>query len=158
MCAGLAVERRSIPNELIKKYNLEERIVSRKEGAEEEIHFQFYRAPTAIIPAYYGGLLDIFEWGNRNNKQSKLPKTGWCRKESLEQGKWNYLQPEEVDIPAAFGLEKGVWFQITEGMKGIIVKDEQGKPHIYMLTQPASHYYEVMTRHDREPIFIGENI
>ncbi len=158
MCAGLSVERRAIPNELIKKYRLEDRIVKRQEGAEEEIHFQFYRSPMALIPAYYGGQLDIFEWGNRSNKTTKLPKTGWCRTESLEQGKWKYFYPEEIDIPASFGLEKGVWFQITEGMKGILVKDEADKPHIYMLTKPASHYYEVMTRHDREPIFIGNSI
>ncbi len=46
-------------------------------------------------------------------------------------------------IPAKFGLEKGVWFHITEGLQGIVVHDEQHRPHVYMLTQEASRYYAV---------------
>ena len=157
MCAGLAVERRAIPNALIERYNLHDRIVKRKEGADEEIHFLF-RAKKALLPVWIGNELEILEWGNRDNKLSKLPHTGWARIESIEKGLWQHLRPEEVEIPAAFGLEKGVWFQINEGMKGILVRDEKKLPHVYMLTQQASHYYEVMTRHNREPVFIGESI
>jgi len=43
-------------------------------------------------------------------------------------------------------------------MEGILVYDEQSKPHVYMLTQPASHYYQVMTRHERMPVLIGEQM
>lgn len=160
MCAGLAVERRAIPNELIKKYRLEDRIVKRQEGAEEEIHFLFYRSATPLIPVIYNNELTIMTWGNRKKKgnEIKLPETGWARIESVEQGKWQHLHPEEVVIPASFGLEKGVWFQIAEGMKGILVRDKQETPHVFMLTQSASHYYQVMTKHDREPVFIGHTI
>jgi hypothetical protein len=38
-------------------------------------------------------------------------------------------------------------------MRGILVQD-----HVYMLTEPASHYYEVMTRHDRMPVLIDQVI
>jgi hypothetical protein len=38
------------------------------------------------------------------------------------------------------------------------VRDEQGRPHVYMLTEPASHYYNVMTKADRMPVLIGERI
>lgn len=156
MCAGLAIERREIPDELITKFHLSDRIHKRGDGT-EEVQFQF-RDRIPLIPFWKDGEMKIALWGNRGDKALKLPLTGWCRKESLEGGKWGYLHPEEVDIPCNYGLEKGVWFQITEGMKGVLVYDKEKRPHVYMMTQPASHYYEVMTRHDRMPIFIGKGI
>jgi hypothetical protein len=63
-----------------------------------------------------------------------------------------------VDIPATLGLDRGIWFQIKEGVRGILVRDETSRQHVYMLTEPASHYYNVMTRHNRMPVFIGEKI
>jgi hypothetical protein len=87
-----------------------------------------------------------------------MPRTGWCRTESLEAGKWRWLAPELVDIPADFGLEKGVWFQINQGLRGVLVRDESERPHVYMLTQQASHYYQTMTRHERMPILIDQEI
>ena len=66
--------------------------------------------------------------------------------------------PQSVEIPANFGLEKGIWFQVTEGMQGILVRDESRHEHVYMLTEPASHYFEVMTRHNRMPMLIGQTI
>lgn len=160
MCAGLAVERRAIPNELIKRYHLEDRIVQRTEGAEEEIQFHFYRSPEALIPVIYNNELTIMKWGNRKKKgnQTKLPETGWAKVESIKMGKWQYLHPEEVVIPASYGFEKGRWFHIQEGVKGILVKDQFEIPHVFMLTKAASHYYEVMTGHDREPVFLGASI
>ena len=69
------------------------------------------------------------------------------------------LDPEPVDIPAALGLERGVWFLIPEGMiRGVLIRDERGRPHVYMLTQPASHYYQIMTRNPRMPVLLGEQI
>ncbi|HVW66722.1 MAG TPA: hypothetical protein VHA78_03230 [Candidatus Peribacteraceae bacterium] len=156
MCAGLAVERRAIPDELVEKYHLHDRLVTRGDGP-PEIQFHF-RAKVPLLPVQHANQFDIFLWGNRDDKKSKLPRTGWCKIESLEAGKWKYLHPVEVEIPCSYGLEKGVWFQVQEGFKGIMVNDEKGIPHVYMLTQPASHYYEVMTRHDREPVFIGKSI
>lgn len=157
MCAGIAVERRAIPSHLVERYQLQDRVTTRGEGSPEEIQFHF-RAKVPLLPVQIGNQFDICLWGNRDDKKSRLPHTGWCRIESLQEGKWKYLKPIEIEIPCSYGLEKGVWFQITEGMKGILVKDEEDRPHVYMLTQPASHYYEVMTRHERMPIFIGRGI
>jgi hypothetical protein len=157
MCGGIALNRRDIPEELITKHHLTSRITKRSEESEEEIQFLF-RDTTPLLPVWLNTTLSLVLWGNRDKKHSRLPRTGWARKESIEEGKWQYLQPEDIEIPAAFGLEKGVWFQIAEGMKGILVHDEDEHPHVYMLTQPASHYYQTMTRHTRMPVFIGQGI
>lgn len=69
-----------------------------------------------------------------------------------------WLKPESVIIPADFGLEKSVWFQINEGMEGVVVYDEAEEPHVYMLTQPASVYCQNMTRHERMPVLVDQEI
>lgn len=157
MCSALSVQYREFSDKLIEHYKLQDHVITRTDGAEKEIRFQF-RDRKALLPAWYGGNLDIFEWGNRDDKKSKLPHTGWCKRESLEGGRWNWLHPELVDIPAAMICEKGVWLQVTEGIKGVLVQDEKKNPHVYVLTEPASHYFQVATRHDRMPVMIGAKI
>ncbi len=73
-------------------------------------------------------------------------------------GTWLWLGPAQVKIPTDYGFDKGVWYQITQGIRGILVRDEQGKPHVYMLTVPASHYYRIMTRSSRMPVLIEQEI
>ena len=153
MCGGIAIAKDSIPDVMVEQ--LRDRIVTR-DGV-PEIRFQ-YRDKMPLLPVWKDSEFLLLPWGNRDNKQSRLPKTGWAKIESIEAGRWSYLKPEPVEIPALFGLEKGVWFHIQEGMKGILVHDETKKPHVYILTQPASHYYQVMTRHERMPVFLGEQM
>ena len=106
----------------------------------------------------HDGQFVVYPWGNRGDKLEKIPQTGWCRKESLEAGKWKWLAPERVVIPASFGLEKGVWFPIREGVEGVVVRDQSEQPHVYMLTRAASHYYQTMTKHDRMPDLVDQEI
>jgi len=157
MCKGISILKARLRQELFEEYVLAGRVTCRTDQAEEELHFM-YTDRVVELPVMHAGQLVIYEWGNRGNKQSRLPRTGWCRHESLEAGKWRWLAPEPVDIPADFGLEKGVWFQINEGLRGILVRDETEQPHVYMLTQPASHYYQTMTKHERMPMLIGQDI
>jgi hypothetical protein len=39
-----------------------------------------------------------------------------------------------------------------------VVRDEQGRPVVYVLVEPASHYYQVMTRSVWMPVLVGERI
>lgn len=158
MCRGISILKNRIRQELFEEYELARLIHRRTDTTEEELWFDFAdRTKTVLLPIIHDGQLVIREWGNRSGK-GKLPKTGWCQQESLAAGKWRWLSPELVEIPANFGLEKGIWFQVTEGMKGVLVRDESRNEHVYMLTEAASHYYEVMTRHNRMPVLIGQAI
>ena len=151
MCGGIAVRWRTVSKELTEQFGL----VTTKIGTEERVlHFSF-RDPLPRLPAYYQGKLGIYLWGNRDDKESHLPKTGWCKVESLEAGKWDRLHPESVEIPAIMGREEGVWFPIEKGMKGILVKDEREVPHVFMLTQTATPEYLLMTKHERMPVFLS---
>jgi hypothetical protein len=111
----------------------------------------------AVLPVFHAGELIVCRWGNRN-RRSKLPRPGWCGREEIEAGKWRWLEPIRVEIPANYGFEKGVWYQITQGIRGVLVNDEHGQSHIYMLTTVASHYYRIMTRCSRMPVLIEQEI
>jgi hypothetical protein len=44
------------------------------------------------------------------------------------------------------------------GLRGPRVRDEHGAEAVYVLGEPASHYFQVMTRCARMPVLIGERI
>ena len=108
-----------------------------------------------ILPAIVDDELKIYDWGNRD-AELKLPKTGWLRIESLEAGKWNYLRPREVVIPAFQGVEKKVWFGIEHGIRGFLVRRGE-QQRVYMLTLPPTPEYRALTGHDRMPALIAQD-
>lgn len=152
MCGGVSVITRMIPDDMIAEHQL--RVVTRALNADQEIPF-LYRDTSPRLPVWIGQELRIIPWGS-HNRRSRLPQTAWCRQESLET--WTALEPEPVEILASYGFDKGIWYQVTEGMHGILVRDEHGCPHVYLLTRPASHYYKIMTRNERMPVFVGQGI
>jgi hypothetical protein len=155
MCLAVALPIDDLPETLVRMH--ERRIAAREPAGRREVRFWF-RDPQPALPVWADCQLLVLPWGNRA-AASRLPRTGWCRREDLESGLWQHLHPEPVDIPAALGLEKGVWFLIPEGgLRGVLVRDERGRPHVYMITQPATHYYEIMTRNNRMPLFAGRQM
>ena len=156
MCTGITIAKRDIPAKLIQKHQLEERMIQRSETAEKEILFmQRHRRP--LLPVFYQGELRILPWGNRQ-RNSNAPMDQWCDVATLESGAWSMYHTESAEIQANFGLERGVWFQIREGIKGTIIHDQHEHPYAYMLLQPSSHYYQVMTGYEKESVFLGEQI
>ncbi|PHS10661.1 MAG: hypothetical protein COA78_10895 [Blastopirellula sp.] len=157
MCGAISLNQSELPIELIREFCLEGHGHARETTM--EFWFQAWDA-MPVLPVRFDTELTVLEWGNARRTSSKLPKGNWCRKESLDAGKWKWLKPQPVVIPANFAKEKkaGAWFLVTEGMRGIVVRDENSKQHVYMLTTEATHYYQTMTRHNREPVFLGEQI
>lgn len=156
MCTAITIAWRDVPAKLIQKHHLEERMIQRSETAEKEILFmQRHRRP--LLPIFYQGELHILPWGNRQ-RNIHVPLAWSCEVATLESGTWSMYGPEPAEILANFGLERGTWFQIKEGIKGLIIHDQQEQPYVYMLLQPSSHYYQVMTGYNKEPVFLGEQI
>ncbi|QDT19686.1 hypothetical protein HG66A1_14540 [Gimesia chilikensis] len=156
MCTAITLAWREIPRKLIRRFQLEERVIQRSETADKEILFlQRHRQP--LLPVFYQGELQILPWGNRQ-RNSSAPLAWWCDVATLQSGAWAQYHPEPVEILANFGLERGVWFLIREGLQGVLIHDQREQPSVYLLLQPASHYYQVMTGYHREPVFLGEQI
>ena len=97
----------------------------------------------------------LFLWGNRN-KDLSLPQTGWARMESIAAGKWSYLRPAPVIIPVTHGVEKGKWFDITHGIRGLLVA-RGDLQRVYMLTEEANPEFLTVTGHDRMPVLIEQD-
>jgi hypothetical protein len=135
---GIALSQGDLPVTLIQRFRLEERIHRRSAEAEPEIHFLDRQRPR-LLPAWVEGRLLILPWGQREL---------WCPIETLAAGRWQHREPLEVLIPCSFAFDHGVWYLVREGLRGILVT-EGNRRIVYPLTQPATHYHEVMTRSSR---------
>lgn len=155
MFAGVALALSNVPAELVERHGLQDRIYDR--GGEPEVQF-LLRARGRVLPVWLGGQLQLCQWGNRRGQSPGLPCTAWTRMLTLEQGGWGDREVTPVIIPATLGMDGGIWFRVREGVRGILVPDEHNHPILYVLVEPASHYYQVMTRSNWMPSLIGELI
>jgi len=155
MCAGIALAWSEIPTELIGRHGLERRAHER--GGEREVRF-LHRDKKPRLPVWRDGRLQIARWGNSRGESRYLPRTGWTWLETIDSGGWKGKEAVPVDIPASLGLERGVWYRVRQGMRGLLVPDERGCAVVYMICEPSSHYYQIMTRSLRMPVLIEERI
>jgi hypothetical protein len=144
-----------MPKDLIGRHGIHRRVHER--GGELEIQFM-YRDRVPRLPIWRDGRLQIVRWGNGRGQSRFLPRTGWTWLETVQQGYWHGLGPIPVDIPATLIVERGIWIAVTQGVRGLLVPDERRMAVVYMICEPASHYYRVMTRSDRMPVLIEERI
>jgi len=156
MLSGTALALSELPVELIERRSLARRIFDR--GGESEVQFLFADAER-LLPVWRNGQLQVLRWGNRRGESPHLPCTAWTQRDTIENGGWGQGNVESVVIPATMGLDKGVWYRIRQGIHGLVVHDERSCPRVYVICEPASHYYEVMTRGSRwMPALIDERI
>lgn len=137
MCEAISLSWRELPEDLIRQHQL---VPIMRDQGEREYQF-FKRQRNARLPVWHEGQLQLLPW------------QGYCEQEVLEAGRWLSRHPIPVDIPATFGCDHGVWYLVREGFRGVIAEEK-----VYLLRQPSSHYYEIMTRNKRMPVMIGEGI
>lgn len=155
MLAGIALAYSELPLELVEQHGLERRVHDR--GGEPEVQLLLCHRDR-ILPVWLDGQLHMVRWGNRRGQSRSLPFTAWTRLETVENGGWSNLETNLVLIPASMGLDEGIWYRIRQGVRGLLVRDETGAVVVYVLVEPASHYYQVMTRSSWMPILVGERI
>jgi hypothetical protein len=153
---GISLSWLLLPEVLIERHQLQSRIISRGEGAEREIRF-LYRDRHPVLPVWHGCEIIIVNWG-RPSRGSPLPYCRTITHEALHEGELREVQPEPVEIPASRGWDRGIWYPIKEGVQGLLVRDRDGTPIVYVVTRESTRYYEVMTRNKRQPILIGQTI
>ncbi len=155
MCTGIALAASELPLDVLEQPRIKARLFTR--GGEAEVRF-YFRDSERLLPIIHDGVLRLVRWGARRAESAVLPPTGWTWLTSVESGQWGESGAEQVAIAATMGLEKGVWFRVREGIRGLLVRDERGIESVYMMCEPASHYFHVMTRSQRMPVLIGERI
>ena len=154
MCTGIAIIESELPVELTGRHRLS--AVRHVRGANSEFRF-FWKDRYPRLPIRHGGNMKIVQWGNRNHR-SPLPRTAWTWRQSIEEGKWASFEPEPVLIPCSYGWEGGVWYLIEEGIRGLLVQPPGGQPVVYMVCEPSTRYYQVMTRSERMPVLVSQVI
>lgn len=156
MCLGIALAGSDVPTEMNGRPELARRLHAR--GDRPEYRF-FYRDGRPRLPIIRGGALELARWGNGRGWSRALPNTGWTWLETVKGGGWNGLASEIVEIPATYALERrGVWYLVETGIRGLLVFDERGMAVCYVICEPSSHYYRVMTGSERMPVLIGQRI
>jgi hypothetical protein len=115
-----------------------------------------YWAGTPILPVVDDGVAALCLWGNRNETRA-YPASGWAKRESYEAGIWHKYAPRLVTIPIFEGYEKGIWYGIDHGVRGLLV-GAGAERRVFMLTEAADAAYAQLTRHDRMPWLIDQRV
>jgi hypothetical protein len=150
---SVSLAQHEIPVPLAEKAGLERRLVHR--GGEPEYQFGWADDP-AVLPVWDAGRFRLVHWGNRGARSRWLPCLPVTQLSTVEAGVWKPFRPRQVDIPASLILEGKVWTFIREGMRGLLVTDEAGVERVYIICEPATYYFRVMTRGNWMPVLIGE--
>jgi hypothetical protein len=153
MIRGVALAQHEIPVQLADKAGLDRRLVHR--GGEPEYQFAWLDDP-AVLPVWDDGRFRLVHWGNRRDKSRWLPCLPVTQLSTVEAGIWKPFRPRQVEIPASLVLEGKVWALLREGMRGLLVTDEAGVERVYIICEPSTYYYRVMTRSNWMPVLIGE--
>ena len=155
MLSGVALTLSELPVELVERHGLRRRIHDR--GGEPELRFLLADAER-VLPVWFDGRLRLARWGNRRGQSRALPCTAWTWQATLEAGGWAALGAEPVVIPTTFCVDRGVWYHVREGVRGVAVRDEEGQPVVYVVCEPASHYFQIMTRSSWMPVLVNDRI
>src|SRR5262245_6889911 len=153
MSAGVALLLDVFSPELVEKYGLRRRVHER--NGVLEVRF-LHRAATPLLPVLHYRRLLVARWGNRRGGSARLPCTGWTWRETVEAGRWADLEPEPVVIPAAWAVDRSVWYGVEHGIRALLVKDERGAEVAYMVCEPASPYYKTMTGSEWMPALVDQ--
>ncbi len=61
-------------------------------------------------------------------------------------------------MPANYAMANDVWFRVKRGLRGLVVRTRTDKEVVYLLCEPTTRYYRVMTRCEWMPALICEVI
>ena|SRR3989338_3542735 len=148
MCGGIATKLNQIPRSELKKFYDDRQIALFEKSGEFRSNYWDKRP---VLPIKRGEAVELKDWGNRD-RNLELPQTGWAKQESVNDGKWNWLHPQVVEITVDKGVEKGVWFNFIDHKTSGLLVTKNGEERVYMLTQLADENYRLKTGHDRMPI------
>jgi hypothetical protein len=109
-----------------------------------------------VLAVWDEGRLRLVAWGCRRGESRYLPPVRSTWLATVEAGNWQRWHPRPVEVPATLVLEGEVWVLVREGLRGLLVTDENQVERVYLVCEPSTYYYRIMTRGDWMPVLIGE--
>ncbi len=146
MCAGISFHIDNIDSPELDRFFTPEEYQKQRKG---DLIETFYWQKKPFLPVEEEGEVHLYEWGNRESG-IKLPKTGWAKIESVQDGLWDWLSPKRVVITSDYGYEKRKWFKTPRGLTGIKVRLNDSI-RVYLLTAKADLDFKNRIGHDRMP-------
>lgn len=156
MPTAVSLIRSEFPDSLIESAGLD--ALTHDRGGEREVRF-YWGVRSPMLPVFKDGRIQLVRWGSKD-RRGKLPCTPWSWRESVDKGAWVSLgiEVEPCVIRASWMFDGGIWFKVTVGAHGVLVRPPEGPARVYMVTEPPTRYYRVMTRSERMPRLIDEVI
>jgi hypothetical protein len=112
-----------------------------------------------VLLAWRGGHVEAVRGATAAARVRSRPARRGTQVGTVEKGGWRDRRVEPVVIPATMGLDKGVWYRIRQGIRGLVAHDERGWPRVYVICEPSSHYYQIKSHGSRwMPVLIDERI
>ncbi len=139
MCTGIAIAVSEMPVELARRHRLSERVYAR--AGQDEFRFLWLQTPT-VLPVLWDGRLEILPWGSKL-RRGPLPYGGWVSEQEVADGQLG--RADEAVIPANFGHQKGTWFLITEGIKGVVIQSARRSHRLHAHGEGE----QLLPQHDR---------
>jgi hypothetical protein len=84
--------------------------------------------------------------------KERARSTVWTCRATVEAGRWAQHGAEPVDIPATMALDRGVWYRVRQGRRGLLVEEEKGQPHLYVKVGPGVEATERRRRAVSRPL------
>ena len=153
MLRGIALAQHLLPVQFAEQHGLASRLADR--GGEQEYQF-LWSADARLLPVWDRDVLRLVLWSCRRGESRWLPIAPATSLATVEDGSWKPFRPRQVEIPATLILEGQVWAFVQQGLHGLLVSDEHGAERVYVICEPASYYFKVMTRGLWMPVLIGE--
>jgi hypothetical protein len=66
------------------------------------------------------------------------------------------IQAQALLHPSTGLLHRNVWITVIEGIRGICAFDEHGIATAYMVLEPSTDYYQIMSKSRMMPRLLGE--
>ena len=155
MFGGVALPLDSVPPALIAQHDLSIRVYNR--CGVDELHF-LAREVSRLLPVLLNGVLRILTWGNRRGDSAKLPPPLWTSLNTIEVSGWGDARIEEAVIPATLAFDNGIWYTVSVGVRGLVVPDEKGVRRVYIICEPSSDAYAIMTKAKWMPCLVDQAI
>lgn len=150
---GVALPWSELPETLLAAHGLADRVYAA--GGGREVRF-LWRAEPTLLPVWRHGRLHVVRWGSRD-RRGPLPYGGWTWRATVEAGGWAGRRAEPVDVPAAAIWSGGVWVKVRHGVRGLLV-EAAGGPVVYVICEPPTRYFRVLTGSEFQPVLIGQLI
>lgn len=153
MCEVISIGWSELPIVAYAKRSMRRRVHRREK--QREVWFAADEDPP-FVPIRRGGRVQVARWGNVGGYSSALPRSNWTWQAAVEAGRWAQVGAEPVVIPATFARDKGVWYHVRQGIRGLLAPDETGIAVCFLICEKASVVYRNMTRSDRMPVFVNQ--